>query len=151
MGRLRPAVLVVGALAAAGACSSDSNLSGDRASPSTSTSASAFCDLARLHSEDPAPDPFAPGLGPSQVEDAIDAVADRLRALADAAPEAIAPDVVLLLDAFADLDTALAEHGYDLDAMDADGVTLPVADDPAFAAVGQRLADHLRDECGIRS
>lgn len=146
-----------GSIAAAGvaamalvACSSSSNLApeSERASEQTARD-SAFCDEARLQSRAPAPDPFGTDLTPTEVDAALAETRNRLDALAAVAPEALEDDIGRVVAAFARLDELLADHDYDLDAMDAAGVEVPFASDPDFADIGERIARHLTDQCGI--
>lgn len=86
------------------------------------------------------------------VERVIQGLADVLVEAAERAPEEIAADVALVADGMVSLDGALAEVGYDFDALAASGggdEVLAAVNDPAFAEAGTRLAAYRAQVCRL--
>jgi hypothetical protein len=116
--------------------------SGDEASP--------FCGLLR----DVDPDTLLAGDpgDPASVETGFRRLVGVLRELQAAAPPEVAADTSAVADGIAALDAALAEVGYDFDALAASGagdeVTAAV-NDPAFAAAGDRLSAYRSQVCHL--
>lgn len=89
---------------------------------------------------------------PDAVGRVVQGLADVLVEAAELAPGDIAADVALVADGMVSLDGALAEVGYDFDALAASGSgdeVLAAVNDPAFAAAGTRLAAYRAQVCRL--
>lgn len=104
-----------------------------------------FCEL--LADAPPAADPFESGIGPDEVERRLTDLRRQFDSLAAVAPDGLAGDLDELASALAELDEVLAAEDYDLAALAAANPDLSRFDDPRFAEIGARLAEHREDTC----
>ncbi len=89
---------------------------------------------------------------PAALGEAFQRLVDLLVETAELAPDEIAPDVALVANGMTSLDAALAEVGYDFDALAASGAgeeILEAVNDPAFADAGARLAAYRSQVCEL--
>ena len=110
---------------------------------------SEFCQRSRAAADEPVLDPFEPGLEPREVELRFRALAQRFEGFADIAPEPLADDLGMLDASFDDLATVLADADYDFGRLAADEVDVSVFDDPALAAVADRLTAYQDQVCEL--
>lgn len=108
---------------------------------------SEFCQRSREAAEEPVLDPFEAGLEPREVELRFRALAQRFAGFADIAPEPLEDDLALLDQTFDDLASVLADADYDFEQLAAADVDVSVFDDPALAAVADRLAAYQDQVC----
>lgn len=94
----------------------------------------------------------AGGEDPAAVGEAVRQLVDLLVQVTELAPEEIAADVALVAGGMTSLDAALAEVGYDFDALAASGSgdeVLEAVNAPAFADAGVRLAAYRGQVCEL--
>lgn len=112
---------------------------GDRDSP--------FCVEVLEGADRPVLDPFAAGLDAREIELRMRSLVVRFDQLADLAPVELADDLDRVSIALESLDSALADHGYDLGAAGDAGTDLSTLNDPAFVDVGARVAAYADQVC----
>lgn len=108
---------------------------------------SEFCQRSREAAEEPVLDPFEAGLEPREVELRFRALAQRFEGFAAIAPEPLEDDLTLLDDTFGRLAAVLDDVDYDFEQLAAAEVDVSVFDDPALAAVADRLAAYQDQVC----
>lgn len=89
---------------------------------------------------------------PEQLGRAFQRMVDLLVQAAELAPSEIQADVALVADGMVSLDAALAEVGYDFDALAAGGSSdevIEAVNDPAFTDAGVRLSAYRTQVCRL--
>lgn len=108
-----------------------------------------FCRRSRDAADEPVLDPFAAGLEPREVELRFRALAQRFDGFADIAPEPLSEDLARLDETFQELATLLEAADYDFAELATEDIDVSIFDDPALAAVADRLAAYQDQVCGI--
>lgn len=108
---------------------------------------SEFCRRSRASADRPVLDPFAPGLDAREVELRFRALAQRFGEFADVAPDPLSEDLAVLDERFGELSELLEGADYDFGRLAEQGADVSAFDDPAFAAIAERLAAYQEQVC----
>jgi hypothetical protein len=117
-------------------------IAGDPASP--------YCE--QLRTVDPTSLLTGDPADPASVEDAFGRLVTVLRGLEAVAPDEVRADAQLVAGGIAALDEALAQVGYDFDALAASATrdeVLAAVNDPAFTEAGDRLGAYRTQVCQL--